>query len=30
MNTVFLQLGSNMGDSDAYLKNVNKLITEEI
>ena len=30
MNTVFLQLGSNMGDRDAYLKNVNKLITEEI
>ena len=30
MNTVFLQLGSNMGDRDAYLNNVNKLITEEI
>ena len=30
MNTVFLQLGSNMGDRDAYLKNANKLIAEEI
>ena len=30
MNTVFLQLGSNMDDRNAHLKNANKLIAEEI
>ena len=30
MNTVFLQLGSNMDDRNAHLKNTNKLIAEEI
>ena len=30
MNTVFLQLGSNMDNRNAYLKNANKLIAEEI
>jgi 2-amino-4-hydroxy-6-hydroxymethyldihydropteridine diphosphokinase len=30
MNTVFLQLGSNMSDRDAYLQKAYELITEEI
>ena len=30
MNTVFLQLGSNMSDRDAYLQKAFELITEEI
>ena len=30
MNTVFLQLGSNMSDRDAYLQKACELITEEI
>ena len=30
MNTVFLQLGSNMDDRNAHLKNANKLIAEDI
>ncbi len=30
MNTIFLQLGSNMGDRNAYLQKARKLITEKI
>ena len=30
MNTLFLQLGSNMGDRNAYLQKARKLITEKI